>query len=288
MIDTVRGTLRVRKWPKKRGTPTSPKQLFWIDWFRQANLLAKYADGMSQARAIQMSEGWPLYPRDILLKAMRGWLYDFTDTTGWRWFSMAAIGSVSESLDALAQTVGSVLVRSTDRWRAVVPGAIGDRLTYQGDTAPPTWEAVVPSAPPLEGALVTRAAFQAIPNNANTIVIWDVEQYDDDDIHDQVTNPARLTVPTDWTRVRLTAGTQWQNVAGGARSVTIWKNGAFFPGQPASIKGAVGVAGDAITTPAVDVVAGDYFEMIVWHNQGAAVALAGGASTTFFAMERIA
>lgn len=140
MIDAFRGVMRVRKWPKKRGPPTSPLQAFWVDWFVQANRLAKYADGASMARAIQMTKGSGMYPRDVLLKAMRGRLYNWVDQDGWRWYSMAAIGDISESLDVLAQTIGSVLVRAVDRWRAPAAGNINDVLTYKGNLAPPVWQ----------------------------------------------------------------------------------------------------------------------------------------------------
>lgn len=152
MIDAVRGVLRVRKWPRKRGPPRSAAQAFWVDWFKQANLLAKYADGMSQVRAKQMAQGSGMYPRDILLKAMRGRLYTWVDTTGWRWFSVAAIQDISESLDVLAQTVGSVLVRAADRWRAPAPGTINDVLTYKGDATPPVWQ--TPGGGVSQGVLV--------------------------------------------------------------------------------------------------------------------------------------
>ncbi len=139
MIDSFRGVLRVRKWPKKRGTPRSALQRWWVDWFVQANLLAKYADPMSQARAIEMSKDSGMYPRDVLLKAMRGRLYFWSTTDGWKWYSMAAVMDVSNSLDALAQTVGDVLVRATDRWRAPPAGAAGQVLTHQGAADPPIW-----------------------------------------------------------------------------------------------------------------------------------------------------
>lgn len=141
MIDTFRGVLRVRKWPKKRGRPRSAKQRFWVDWFVQANRLAKYADGMSLARAIEMTKGSGLYPRDVLLMAMRGRLYTWSTPDGWRWYSMAAKGDISESFDILAQTVGSVLVRAVDLWRPPPPGALNDVLTYKGNLTSPVWQA---------------------------------------------------------------------------------------------------------------------------------------------------
>jgi len=141
MIDAVRGVLRVRKWPKKRGTPTSAKQLFWIDWFKQANLLAKYADPIQQVRAMEMTKHSGMYPRDVLLKAMRGRLYTWVDTDGWIWFPMAAVQDVSDSLDAIAQTVGDLLVRAADRWRPITAGPINEVLTAKGPGVLPVWQA---------------------------------------------------------------------------------------------------------------------------------------------------
>ncbi len=141
MVDTVRGVLRVRAWPKKRGTPKSELQRWWIDWFRQANKLAKYADPMSQARAIEITKDSGMYPRDVLLSAMRGRLYYWQDQNGKVWHPMAAVQDISQSLDVLAQNVGNVLVRAVDRWRAAGPAVpvIGDALTYQGPDDPPIW-----------------------------------------------------------------------------------------------------------------------------------------------------
>ncbi len=173
MIDTLRGVLRVRKWPKKRGTPRSALQRWWIDWFRQANILAKYVDGASQARAIAMTKGSGLYPRDVLLKAMRGRLYHFVDQDGNKWFPMAGIQDISDTLDMLAQNIGSVLVRAVDRWRAPDPGNLNDVLTYKGIAAPPVWQA--PSA----GGLVTEELAESpiSPDNSVNFYNFDVSAY---------------------------------------------------------------------------------------------------------------
>ncbi len=157
MIDTVRGVLRVRKWPRKRGTPKSALQLWWIDWFRQANYLAKYVDAASARRAIEITANSGMYPRDVLLAAMRGRLYIWQDKAGKVWHPMAAVQDISDSLDVLAQNVGNVLVRAVDRWRAAEPAApaLGQVLTSQGPGLPPKWstpgagvtQIVVPGTP---------------------------------------------------------------------------------------------------------------------------------------------
>jgi len=141
MVDVVRGQLRVRKWPAKRGPPKSAKQAFWVDWFKQANFLAKYADPILQVRAMQMAKNSGLYPRDLHLAAMRGRLFTWVDSDGFRWFSMAARGDISESLDVLSQAIGSVLVRAGDFWKAAGPDipTPGHVLTYQALPSPPAF-----------------------------------------------------------------------------------------------------------------------------------------------------
>lgn len=79
MVDTVRGRLRVRKWPRKRGTPKSPLVRQWNDWFRDANYLAKRAPGHAQNAAIELTKGTGLYPRDLMLRAMSKGLIDIAE-----------------------------------------------------------------------------------------------------------------------------------------------------------------------------------------------------------------
>lgn len=174
MVDTWRGILRVRKWPKKRPGPQTPQERFWVDWFSQANRLAKYADAASQIRAKELTKGTGLYPRDVLLAAMRGRLYTWIDETGWKWYSMAAVGDISESLDVLAQKIGSVLVRATDRWRAPPAGDVGDVLTYQGPADAPTW------TPPAGGGGTSTEVIPGtpiVPDNTESEYILNVKPY---------------------------------------------------------------------------------------------------------------
>jgi hypothetical protein len=174
MVDTVRGVLRVRSWPKKRGTPKSALQRWWNDWFRQANLMTKYADAASQRRAIQITAGSGMYPRDIMLSAMRGRLYSWVDQRGKKWHSMAAIQDISDSLDVLAQSVGSVLVRAVDRWRSPDPGDFNDVLTYKGELLPAVWQAVSGGG---GGGQEELPGYPIIPDNTVNEYILDVTSY---------------------------------------------------------------------------------------------------------------
>ncbi len=176
VVDTVRGVLRVRKWPRKRGTPKSELQRWWIDWFRQANRLAKYVDGMSAARAIEITKNSGMYPRDVLLAAMRGRLYIWQDSNGKVWYPMAAVQDISESLDVLAQTVGSVLVRAADRWRSPPAGVINQVLTLKGSPLVPDW-----ATPAGGGGLVQEvvAGSPIVPDNTVSFYDIDVSLYSD-------------------------------------------------------------------------------------------------------------
>lgn len=288
VIDTVRGVLRVRKWPKKRGPPKSERQAWWVDWFRQANALAKYVDPRQQEAAIVMTKGTGMYPRDLLLKAMRGRLYHWADETGWRWFSMAAITDISNTLDVLAQTVGSVLVRATDRWRAPAPGVVDDVLTLKGSPLVPVWYAAGGGAPAFGGALVNKTADQTISNVTMTPIVFDGEVYDTDAIHDPATNPSRLTVPAGWSKVRLTASVRWQSNNSGNRILLFWHNGTYFPGQSMHRKLGRENSEDAIASPVIEVTPADYFEAVVWHSRGSNLNVNGLADYVTFAMERVA
>ncbi len=286
MIDTVRGVLRVRKWPKKRGTPKSALQRFWIDWFTQANLLAKYVDGASAARAIEMTKGTGLYPRDVLLEAMRGRLYWWADETGWKWFPMAATQDVSNSLDTVAQTVGSILVRALDRWRALPPGVLGYVLTHQAVDEPPIWQAPSGGDFVFAGALVYKLSNQSIANGTFVAATFTAEEYDTAALHDNVVNPSRMTVPAGWSRVRLYGGVSWQLNSTGERIIQFRKNGAAFRGLGQRRQRAINFSQDSSGTPAILCEEGDYFEMFVYQTSGSAKNLEVH-NATYFAMERV-
>ena len=287
MIDTVRGVLRVRKWPKKRGTPRSALQRWWVDWFTQANLLAKYADGLSQANAIKITKGTGLYPRDVFLMAMRGRLYWWTDETGWKWFPMAALQDVSDALDVIGQTIGDVLVRATDRWRPAADASDGFVLTNKGPAAAPVWELPSGGGGFLGGALVTKDDFQNITTGGQVIVTWNTEEYDTDGIHDVAVNNSRLTVPPGFTKVRLNCGVRWSLNTTGSRFMTFKKNGADFIGRSAHWRPVHRESDDSITSPVLNVIAGDYFEVSVFQDSGTSQKIVPFFFTSIFAMELV-
>ncbi len=287
MIDTIRGKIRVRAWPRRRGPAKAPAQLFWIDWFRQANQLAKYADGLAQARAIELTKGWPWYPRDIMISAMRGLLYTWYDQDGWRYFPVAARDAVSESLDSIGQTAGDILARTVDGWRKIVAGTVGQILTSQGLGLQPEWAAPAPTPPLFGGALVTSSGGQAITTGTPTPLNWQVEQYDTDDLHSVSVNISRMTIPAGWSRVRLCGGVIWQNNSVGSRTMFFSKNGTQQPGAATHKKVAILNSEDSINSPVVDCTEDDFFELNVVQDTGGNLSVAGPQASTFFSIERV-
>lgn len=79
MVDTVRGKLRVRAWPKKRGRPKSRHTRYMNQWFAQAQRDLKYVDAPQMTWAMDQAKGSGLYPRDVLLKASAGGLFVIPD-----------------------------------------------------------------------------------------------------------------------------------------------------------------------------------------------------------------
>ncbi len=82
MVDTYRGQIRVRAWPRKRGPPKSEKVRRQNTWFKEANELAKVIEPTQQNLAIAMTLGTGLYPRDLILKQMSGGMYELITDDG--------------------------------------------------------------------------------------------------------------------------------------------------------------------------------------------------------------
>ncbi len=281
MVDTVRGVLRVRKWPKKRGTPTSESQLWWIDWFRQANKLAKYIDAASMRRAIELTAGTGKYPRDIILQAMRGRLYVWTDENGKVWYPMAAVQDISDTLDILAQNIGSVLVRATDRWRAATGEAAGKVLTSQGTGLAPTWETPGGGGGFQGGAMARRTTNLTMAGWSAQAIPFDVEEYDNAGVCDITGQPTRMTVQVGQTWAKCHMNIRFTTV--GRYSVYFKKNGALFPGN--GYQQFYDLINVTATTCWIPVVATDYFEAFVYNWSSGTKYVQGATTNPTFSME---
>jgi len=135
-----RGQLVVCKWPRPRGRNLHPTTLAQMEKFKEANLLAQYADNRQQVISRESTANTALQPRDFLISAMYGRLFAVTFEDGITKYSMTARGDASAALDILAQIAGGVLVRGPDFWVPADTPAIGRVLTYLGPGLAPAWQ----------------------------------------------------------------------------------------------------------------------------------------------------
>jgi len=140
MVDVVRGRVRVRAWPKKRKRPLHPQTVAQNQKFKDAAILAKYTPAEIMNPMITATRGTPFYPRDLVTMTASGRFAVIDTIEGISIMPSPAQSAVSESLDAIAQLQGEMLVRSDGLWVPIVPGQPGHVLTTQGLGSLPTWE----------------------------------------------------------------------------------------------------------------------------------------------------
>ena len=176
-------------------------------------------------------------------------------------------------------TVESVAVSPTERIVVIDTDVIGSG----GSTAS-------------RGALVLLDGNQATVTAVPFPIPFNLEDYDSDDIHDNSVNPNRLTVPPGVTHVKIIGQVQWQDSSAGSRQISITKNGITgFGGHALNLISPADAANDPATvhqavSPVVEVVEGDYFEVMVTQNSGGNLNIigAGAGSLTWASMKIVA
>ena len=161
-LTVQKGQLRMSAWAKKRGKPKSQKTRDQNEWFRQANFLAKYAPGEDQWMAIEVAKNGPWYPRDLLMSAMAGRLFEVINIDGQEYTAVAVRDDVSSDLDFVGGTVkGTILVRGEELWQALVPTVVGHVLTSNGADALPSYQAGGAGGGRSRAATMPNTAFSA-------------------------------------------------------------------------------------------------------------------------------
>jgi hypothetical protein len=123
----------------------------------------------------------------------------------------------------------------------------------------------IPSIPSVK---VTRATTQSIPNNADTVLTWDAELWDADNLHDLITNPSRLVCARAG-KYLITGCLAMAANATGYREASVRVNGAVvdFNDSP----GNASFNSGTVVTSVVDLAVGDYVEMSAYQNSGGAL-----------------
>lgn len=186
-----------------------------------------------------------------------------------------AVGTVE--LADLAVTLAKLAADSVDASK-IVDGSVG---------APELGTAAV-TAPKLATqprARVTHSVAQSIPDTTLTILAFDTERFDTDNIHDTVTNNDRLTCQTAGTYIIL-GGIRFASNATGYRQVRVYKNTTII-----SYTLLTTVSGNPTAVPVAtltDMAVGDFVQIRVTQSSGGALDVeAANQFTPEFMMIRI-
>lgn len=187
------------------------------------------------------------------------------------WYTTGTTSSVSTSVVEIALAVDDTLNSAPVGIQSIQPGS--GIAVDNTDPANPVVSSTGGTAPTFVGCRAYNNVSQSIPNNVSTALTFNTEDYDTSAIHDTTTNPSRFTVPTG-------LGGRWRisfhtySTGSGTKIAFLRKNGGSDSNNV--IGGAVGNGFSGITvftnTVTIPLVAGDYLELFVFQNSGAALA----------------
>jgi len=144
----------------------------------------------------------------------------------------AAIRTLGSSIDTTTKalnpstTLGDIEYRSStaNTNTRLGIGSTGQVLTVSGGI--PSWATPTSATPTFVGVKLNAVLKQSVTNNTDTAMIFDVEDFDTDGFHSNVTNNTRITIPAGKAGYYQIGGLiDFDNGAGGARTLRIKKNG---------------------------------------------------------------
>lgn len=117
------------------------------------------------------------------------------------------------------------------------------------------------------GARVHSTATQSVATATGVLATFNTEDFDTDGFHSTVTNTSRMTIPTGLGgKYLLTGYIYWGAGLAGVHIIRFFKNGAALSPQVLDVGSAVGLG--QVATTVLDLVAGDYVEINVYHQGG--------------------
>ncbi len=162
-----------------------------------------------------------------------------------------------------------------------VHGAGGDTLATDDDIS-----TAIDDLNLSKGAKAGRDSNQTISNDTATALIWNVEEYDTDSMHDVSTNNSRMTCNTAG-KYLITASISWGSNDEGLRDVSILKNNTTYISFVRSGRDGETRYPDERQNVNViaDLAVNDYVEIIVSQTSGGD--LIAGHLYNFFAIQRL-
>lgn len=135
------GRVVFKKWPRKRGKTAPGPVADMRKAFAWAAKASVYAIPQDKAFAELITKGSMYYPRDALISAMYGTLFEVRLKNGTIYRSARlATKDVQTYLDQISTIPGTMLVRGATEWIALATGDEGDFLAAHGPGLIPTWE----------------------------------------------------------------------------------------------------------------------------------------------------
>jgi len=158
---------------------------------------------------------------------------------------------------------------------AAVPAGFVRRVWHNGSSVLGEGQAYNPLTgfplPVAPTARVYRTADQSIPNNAGTAVAFTAERFDNNSIHDNVTNNTRLTCRTAG-RYLVGACVHFDVSATGGRGLWLLLNGVTSIWQAFGGANATASQGTTVALATLyDLNVNDYVEVIAFQNSGGAL-----------------
>jgi len=131
---------------------------------------------------------------------------------------------------------------------------------------------------------VTHNVAQAIANQTTTALAFNTEDHDTDTMHDPATNNTRITIKTPGL-YHIQTRLEWASGSGSVFQTSIYLNGSTLIGNAErSAQGGVGENTVQELNVIRRLVAGDYLEVKVWHNNGGSLNMQSiGERSPYFA-----
>ena len=203
------------------------------------------------------------------------------DGTSWVYMDTETTATVLDNVWIFNQpsgaSSGNVPIQAVD-WIRLGNSTVDPWPLVDGSTVQPV------SVGEFRGSLIYKDSAQSIPSTTDTAIVWNQLEYDTDGFSDiGGSNPERLTVPAGVSRVRLHGQITTANISTQS-FLYIHKNGSKFAGAPVRESDTGGIHFIGGSSAVVDVIEGDYFELIV-HTQDAGDLNVAEVDRNWFAIE---
>jgi len=224
----------------------------------------------------------------VVAEGMLSYLKDTNAVEVYDGSSWVASDDPNAIQNSIVDAKGDLISATADNTPArLAVGADNTVLTADSSTATGLKWAAIPAASFVGVRVNNGSTSHSIPNNTNTALTWNAENYDSDGFHSTATNTSRLTVPSGKAGYYKIWGCNVFDVdATGRRTAQIQVNGTTYITRDEPTASASAYPGAVVTTTYY-LNDGDYVEYVVFQTSGTTMGLPNSASSANFGMERL-